>query len=229
MTIKVLINGASGKMGQAVNHAVLADPLLSLVGGIGSSDDLSLEIKNTTPDVVIDFTTPGAVYNNTLTIIEANVHPVIGTTGFTTDQISDCQQKANEKKLGGLIAPNFSLAAVLMMQCAKTVSQYFPDAEIIEYHHPEKKDAPSGTAIKTRELMMQHAESNGTEQKDIPIHSVRLPGVIANQEIIFGGQNETLSIKHNTLDRTCFMPGVLMACKKVMELDRLCYGLEEIL
>jgi 4-hydroxy-tetrahydrodipicolinate reductase len=244
MTIPILINGAQGKMGQETVKAVLAHPKdFSLVAKIGSNDNLANAIHQYQPQVVIDFTNADAVFNNTQTIIEANVHPVIGTSGLLKDQIALLQDNCAKLKLGGLIVPNFSLGAVLMMKYAKEIARHFSMVEIIEMHHATKLDSPSGTAMRTAELIasakISAPESMHTKQTlegargahyaTIPIHSIRLPGIVANQEVVFGAPGETLSIKHTTIDRQCFMPGVLLACKKVLELNKLVYGLEEVI
>jgi 4-hydroxy-tetrahydrodipicolinate reductase len=244
MTIRILINGAQGRMGQETVRAVSAHSKdFTLVAKTGRNDDLTKSIREYKPQVVIDFTNADAAFKNTQAIIEAGVHPVIGTSGFQKDQITLLQKRCSKLKLGGIIVPNFSLGAVLMMKCAKDISRHFSMVEIIEAHHIGKLDSPSGTAIRTAELITSsRAEepqlpstkeilpsARGANYGNIPIHSLRLPGIIANQEVIFGAPGETLSLKHVTIDRQCFMPGVLLACKKVMELDRLVYGLEEII
>ncbi len=243
MQVKVLVNGAAGKMGQETVKAINADPELKLVGERDKDTDLWATLKVSKPDVVVDFTTPGVVYENAVTIIDLGIRPVIGTTGLTAQQIADLQQRCVEKKLGGLIAPNFSLGAVLMMQFASMAVRYLPDVEIMEFHHPAKLDAPSGTALRTAELIAAAREqapqksasqesvqgARGADYQTIPIHAIRLPGLVASQEVLFGGQGETLSIRHDTIHREAFMPGVRLACKKVMELDYLALGLDKLL
>lgn len=243
MRVKVLVNGSHGKMGQETVKAVKADEALELVGERDKNTDLWATIKVTKPDVVVDFTTPSVVYENVLIIIDLGVRPVIGTTGLTTEKIVDLQQRCASKKLGGLIVPNFSLGAVLMMQFAKIAARYLPDVEILELHHPAKLDAPSGTALRTAELIAAAREqapqpvashestpgARGANYQNIPVHSIRLPGLVASQEVLFGGQGETLSIRHDTIHREAFMPGVRLACKKVMELNQLVIGLDKVL
>lgn len=219
MTIRVIINGVNGRMGQTAKRTIAHQKNLLLVGEGTRDTSLAELIQQQKADVVIDFTTPESVFNNTKIIIENNAHPVIGTTGLTEPQIDTLKKMCEEKKLGGIIAPNFSLSAVLMMKYAKEAAQYFDSAEIIEMHHDQKKDAPSGTAIKTEQLM----------NRKTPIHSVRLPGLFSHQIVIFGGQNETLSIRHDALDREAMMPGLFVACQKVLSLDHLIYGLENLL
>lgn len=240
MTIKVIVNGAKGKMGQVTVVAVTAEPKLELVAALDQQDDLAKAIKEHHANVVIDFTIPSTVYNNTKTIIQYGAHPVIGTTGLTLDQIHELQQLSAKKSLGGIIAPNFSLGAILMMRYAEDAARYFPDVEIIEMHHEKKVDAPSGTAAKTAEMIattrsakhVLSSDSNrarGDHHQGVPIHSVRLPGLFAHQCVLFGGVGETLTIRHDAMNRDAMMPGVILSCQKVMELDCLVYGLENIL
>jgi 4-hydroxy-tetrahydrodipicolinate reductase len=246
--IRVLVNGARGKMGQETVKAITQYPqLFQLVGQNHSSDQLVENIKNSQAQVVVDFTNATSGYENTKTIIESGAHPVIGTSGFTQEQVHALQQLSKAKKLGGIIAPNFSIGAVLMMKFAQEAARYFPQVEIIELHHDAKQDSPSGTAIKTAEMMnaVRNAASTpasikveekqiipgarGANLNGVAIHSVRLPGLVAHQEVIFGGTAETLTIRHDTIHREAFMPGVCLACQKVIELDELVYGLEGIL
>lgn len=240
MVIKVIINGAQGKMGKTVVESIKTESDLQLVATTGRQDNLSASIKKHKADVVIDFTSPAAVFQQAQTIIENNARPVIGTTGLSLEQINTLQQQCKKKSLGGIIAPNFSLTAVLMMRYARDAAKYFSDAEIIELHHPQKLDAPSGTAKKTAELMHEarHGISDNQPHQDlargenyhgITLHSVRLPGLVAHQMVIFGGQDETLTIRQDSISRHSFMPGVFLSCRKVMDLDHLIYGLENIL
>ncbi|MFT3741671.1 MAG: 4-hydroxy-tetrahydrodipicolinate reductase [Gammaproteobacteria bacterium] len=237
--IRVFVNGASGKMGQATVKAVQDDPALQIVGQAGSNDALLKLIRESQADVVVDFTLATVGFQNACTIIEAGARPVIGTSGITADQVKALTERCAQKKLGGIIAPNFAIGAVLMMKYAQDAARYLPDAEIIEMHHPRKIDAPSGTALRTAEMMAemrntakmstQQAPSRGMQHHGIPIHAVRLPGLIARQSVILGGLGQTLTLEHNTLDREAFMPGVCLACQKVMGLNQLVYGLEHIL
>lgn len=217
MTIKILINGIHGKMGSVAKRTLPQD--FQLVAEGDRSTNLEKLIQQHKPDIVVDLTTPDAVFKNTKIIIDNNVRPVIGTTGLTHQQINDFEKICAQKKLGGAIVPNFSLGAVLMMKYAQDAAKYLPDVEIIEMHHAQKKDAPSGTALKTMQMM----------DKDIPIHSVRLPGFFAHQMVIFGGFGETLTIRHDALTREAMMPGLYLTCRKVMELKHLVYGLESLL
>ncbi|MDD3150931.1 MAG: 4-hydroxy-tetrahydrodipicolinate reductase, partial [Candidatus Gastranaerophilales bacterium] len=185
------------------------------------------------------------VYNNAVIALNAGVRPVIGTTGLSEQQLKDIENLSKEKNIGVLIAPNFTIGAVLMMMFAQKAAEYFSNAEIIELHHNQKKDAPSGTAIKTAELMKKAREKfgqdnvaeteliegsrGGTTESDIHIHSVRLPGYVASQEVIFGSGGQTLKIRHDSIDRSCYMPGVILGIKYVMENNKFIYGLENIL
>lgn len=240
MTIKVIINGAQGKMGKTTVESIAAEPDLQLVAQTGRQDDLGTAIKQHAADVVIDLTAPATIFQQTQTIIEHNARPVIGTTGLSLEQVDVLKKQCKEKSLGGIIAPNFSLTAVLMMRYAHDAAKYFSTAEIIEMHHPQKRDAPSGTAKKTAELIYEarHSISDSQPHQDlargenyqgVTIHSVRLPGLMAQQTVLFGGEDETLTINQNTISRKSFMPGIFLSCRKVMELDHLIYGLENIL
>lgn len=244
MTLRVLVNGSHGKMGQLAVKTLTDHPDFSLVAAIGRNDDLAKEIKNSQAQIVIDLTNAEAVLKNIQIIIDAGVHPVIGTSGLVAAQVHELQERCAKLKLGGIIAPNFSLGAVLMMKHAQEIAQYFPDIEIIEMHHAGKLDSPSGTAVRTAEMLSAArkntpaqltnaretiAGSRGARYQDIPIHAIRLPGFVAHQQVLFGGTGETLTIRHDTINRDCFMPGLILACKKVMELKELVYGLECIL
>jgi 4-hydroxy-tetrahydrodipicolinate reductase len=194
-------------------------------------------------DVFIDLTVPESGYRNTKSAILHNIRPVVGTTGFTDQQIDDITALCKEKKLGAIIAPNFAIGAVLMMKFSKMAAAYFPDVDIIEKHHDQKLDAPSGTAVKTAELMKETrtAKKQGHENEQevldgargadvdgMRIHSVRMPGLVAHQEVIFGGKGQTLTIKHDSINRDSFMEGIKVSVKQVMKLDELVYGLENI-
>lgn len=243
MPIKVLVNGAFGRMGQITVKAVANHPGLEIVGQTGRDYNLKQSIKDSAADVVIDFTHPDAVFANTLTIIESGARPVIGTSGLTQTHVHQLQDKCKALKLGGLIAPNFSLGAVLMMKYAKEIAKWMPHVEIIEMHHEKKADSPSGTAMRSAEILADSVNTSppsvaahetvsgarGANHCGIHIHAVRLPGLLAHQQILFGNQGETLTLRHDSLDRECFMPGICLACEKVMTLDKLVYGLEEIL
>ena len=244
MTIRVLVNGASGKMGQMAVKSILNEPSLMLVGETGRNNNLAQEIKKNQAEVVLDLTNAETVLKNVQTIIAAGVHPVVGTSGLLKDQVILLQEQCAKQKLGGVIAPNFSLGAILMMRYAEDAAKYFPNVEIIEMHHDGKLDSPSGTAVLTAELIASSRHqipkvpektretipgARGALYQQIPIHSVRLPGLVAHQQIIFGGVGETLTIRHDSMDRQSFMAGILLACQKVVGLDRLVYGLEHLI
>lgn len=196
------------------------------------------------PDVLIDFTNPQAGKLNLQAAIVYGVRPVIGTSGFSNEDVAVYQKQMAEKKLGGIIAPNFAIGAVLVMKFSQLAAKYFPDVEIIELHHDKKKDAPSGTAVKTAELIEKTRKSKrqgapderetlkgarGADVDGMRIHSVRLPGLVAHEEVLFGGKGELLTLRHDSMDRASFMTGVSFAVKEVMSLDSLVYGLENLL
>jgi 4-hydroxy-tetrahydrodipicolinate reductase len=230
-------------MRKVTAKTIAANSGFILVAETGSDDDLLKSIQKNQADIVIDFTNAESAFKNACAIIQADAHPVIGTSGLKLPEVQDLQERCAQKKLGGIIAPNFSLGAVLMMKYGQEIAKYFPNIEIIEMHHAGKQDSPSGTAIKTAEMLAKGRAkaislkpsretipgARGATYENIPIHAIRLPGVIANQEIIFGALGETLSLQHVTTDRECFMAGVVLACQKVQSLNQLVYGLENIL
>lgn len=222
--IRVVVAGAAGRMGNTVCRAVEGAEGMELVGRADPRDGARLEEVLDGADVAVDFTAPDAVFENAKLCLKNEVHAVIGTTGMTEDQLKELEGVARSSKANCLVAPNFAISAVLMMEAAKMIAPHMPDCEIIELHHEEKVDAPSGTAKRTAELI---SESGGRE--DVPIHSVRLPGLMAHQEVVFGGQGQTLSVRQDSLSRESFMPGVLLAIRKVDSLDGLVVGLENIL
>jgi 4-hydroxy-tetrahydrodipicolinate reductase len=242
MPIKVIVNGASGRMGQQSCQAIDQAKHLQLVAKCDHQDDLGSAIVQHQAQVVVDFTTPDSVYDNTLLILQAGAHPVIGTSGLNQIQIQTLADECGKLQRGALIVPNFSMSAVLMMHFSAIAARFFPQAEIVEIHHPGKLDAPSGTAIKTAEMIAEHLHpeenpaaketlpgARGANLHNIPIHSLRLPGHVAHQMVVFGGQGESLTIRQDSNDRSCFMPGVILACEKVVGLRHLVYGLEHIL
>lgn len=245
MAVRVIVNGVNGKMGSLAKVTIEGCPEFELVAGLCKQDNLRQAIVDTRAEIVIDLTRADCVYANTLTIIESGAHPVIGTSGLLDEQIKTLKALAQAKQLGGIIVPNFSIAAVLMMRFASLAAQYLPDVEIIEAHHPQKYDAPSGTAMKTAEMIVKSRGDDVLQQKNahhellpgargahyhgIQIHSLRLPGVLARQQVIFGSVGETLTITHDSIDRACFMPGIILCCQKVMQLKTLHYGLDTLL
>lgn len=260
--IKVGVVGALGKMGREVVKTVINNTGMTLVMAVDKmgtgenvfenvviESDVEKAIEANKPDVVVDFTQPSLVYENTKKYITLGVKSVIGTTGLTASQIEELKTLSKEKNTGCIIAPNFAIGAVLMMMFSKMAAKYFNNAEIIELHHNQKKDAPSGTAIKTAQMM---AEANSdfslgnvpeTEsiegsrggnfiedgKGNIRIHSVRMPGFVASQEVIMGSMGQTLTIRHDTINRECFMSGVELGINHVYKNNEFIYGLENIL
>jgi 4-hydroxy-tetrahydrodipicolinate reductase len=223
--IKVAVAGAAGRMGQTVCEAVEGAPDMELVGRVDPLLNTSLEEILDQAEVVVDFTTPDTALQNALTCLGAGVHVVIGTTGFDAAPLQAELSDSTRPSANVLIAPNFAIGAVLMMRFAALAAPHMAKAEIIELHHDGKLDAPSGTAKRTAELM---AQASGGEEP--AIHSVRLPGLVANQEVILGDLGQTLTIRHDTINRESFMPGVLLAVRRVGALERsVLVGLENLL
>jgi 4-hydroxy-tetrahydrodipicolinate reductase len=224
-TIRVAVAGAAGRMGQAVCAAVEGAEDMRLVGRADPSLDVPLAAVLPDADVVVDFTRPDTALANALQCVQAGVHVVIGTTGFDLEPLREARSPAGGPAANVFIAPNFAIGAVLMMRFAAEAARHMARAEIIELHHDQKLDAPSGTAARTAQLM---AAASGGEPP--PIHSVRLPGLVANQEVILGDLGQTLTIRHDTINRESFMPGVLLAVRAVAGLaSSPTVGLEHIL
>jgi len=214
--IRVGVGGAAGRMGQAVCEAVDGAEDLELAGRADPALGVTLADVLGDCDVVVDFTTPAAALDNALQCVRADVHAVVGTTGWDPSALADVADRGANV----FVAPNFAIGAVLMMRFAAEASRYLPQAEIVELHHAGKLDAPSGTAARTAELM----------EGDVPIHSVRLPGLVAHHEVILGDVGQTLTIRHDSTDRTSFMPGVLLAVRRVADLPTSpVVGLEHLL
>jgi 4-hydroxy-tetrahydrodipicolinate reductase len=244
--IKVGVLGAAGRMGAEVVNAIEVSSDCTLVAALDFRDPLD-QLVTSGAQVVVDFTTPDSVMANLEFLITHNIHAVVGTTGFDDARMSKLKElSAAHPEVGVLIAPNFAIGAVLMMEFAAKAAQFFESAEIIELHHPNKIDAPSGTAARTASLMtdarkaanlsaMPDATSTsldgarGALVGDIPVHSVRLRGLIAHQEVLFGGSGETLSIRHDSLDRAGFMPGVLLGIRSVISRPGVTFGLEHFM
>lgn len=266
--IKVLVSGAAGRMGREVVKAVAGDEGTQLVGAVDKNltrrdageiagvetqgvliqDDLKSALQSSGAQVAVDFSTPHSVRANIQIMLDCGVAPVVGTTGLKQSDLDEIEAASRAAGVPVFIAPNFAIGAVLMMKFAAECSSLFEHAEIIEYHHEKKLDAPSGTAFKTAQVMLEARGSDfthvgGDEEKDgsaapgsrggtmggIAIHSVRTPGYLAHQEVIFGMAGQTLTIRHDTITRECYMPGVLRAIKAVGSLQGLTYGLEKIL
>ncbi len=267
-TIRVLVSGACGSMGSHVCRAVNNADDMELVAavdpaGVGSKlgsvvpkltqqaaeltvwAGVKAAIQGASPDVMVDFTAPSVVMANIETALKAGVACVVGTTGFTDEDMATIDQMAHATNTPCFVAANFSIGAVLMMKFAAEAVNSFDYAEIIERHHDRKKDAPSGTAVKTAQMMAEARkgsplsvvpterfnveDSRGGVLRGIPIHAVRLPGYVANQEVLFGGPGETLKISHETTSRECFMPGVILAIRALNSLEGLTYGLDKII
>jgi len=244
--IKVGVLGARGRMGAEVVKAVTQASDLDLVAALDLGDSLD-QLVSTGAEVVVDFTTPDSVMANLEFLISNGINAVVGTTGFDDARVAQLKTLVSANpKVGVLIAPNFAIGAVLMMEFAAKAARYFESAEIIELHHPDKVDAPSGTAARTAELMSQARKSadlpampdatttaldgaRGATIGDIHIHSVRARGLVAHQEVIFGGLGETLTIRHDSIDRVGFMPGVLLGIRKVISNPGLTHGLDKFM
>ncbi len=237
--IRVAVIGAAGRMGSTVCTAVEGDDELELVARIDLDDRLDAAVE-AGADVAVDFTTPQSVKENVLWLLERGIHCVVGTTGLSDDDLSEIGKAAVKGSANCFVAPNFAVGAVLMMRFAAAAAPYFSRAEISERHHENKLDAPSGTALRTAELMNEGRDSEwqavsgdqpsrGLDSGGINIHSLRVPGSVAHQEVILGSRGETLTIRHDSLDRASFMPGVLLAIKRVGSLDGLTVGLEHLL
>ena len=259
--IKVVVHGASGKVGQEVINALCLEPETQVVGAVDlktSSDSLSLPdgsgkvpfsanlndiLSKVKADVMVDFTVAKASMPAVRIAAKKGVNLVVGTTGFTADELAEMEKLAKSNKIGIVVAPNFALGAVLMMHLAKIAAKYMDYAEIIELHHHLKADAPSGTALSTAKAMAASrgkpftspAEpgkpqiSRGEQVQGIAIHSVRLPGLMAHQEVIMGAPGQILSIRHDTINRECYMPGVILAVKEVVKRREFIYGLDTLL
>lgn len=262
--VKIVIAGPRGKMGNEAVKMVTETEGFELVAVVDSRNNgkklSDLDVENTADvliyedmnecftenevDVLIDLTTPKFGRKHMEIAFQHNVRPVVGTTGFTETDVEQLRKIAEEKRLGAIIAPNFAIGAILMMKFSQLAAKYLPDVEIIEKHHDNKLDAPSGTAIKTAQLISEvrkakdqgHPDekeelqgARGADFEGMHIHSVRLPGLVAHQEVIFGGVGQTLTIRHDSLHRSSFMPGIKLAVETVMQIDTLIYGLENII
>ena len=259
----VIVNGACGRMGQAVLKAVQEADGLELVGAVdikGGADtgslvglpangilvetDLEALLARKKPEVMVDFTRPDVVFGNVMTALAHKTSPVVGTTGLSDEQKAEIAKAAEANDTPAFIAPNFAIGAVLLMVMSRQAAKYMPDVEIIELHHNKKLDAPSGTAIQTAAMIAEvrkaHKQGNpdefeklegarGADYEGMHIHSVRLPGYVAHQEVIFGGLGQTLTIRHDSMNRESFMPGVVLAAKKVRSLKGLTVGLDKLL
>jgi len=257
--IRVAVYGALGKMGREVVNAVSHEADMQLVGAADSNAteptltasncattvpltrDIESLLKVCQPDALVDFSVAAAVMPMVRAAAAHKINTVIGTTGMTQANIDEISQLAVSNDIAIMVAPNFTLGAVLMIHLAKVAAKYFDDAEIIELHHPQKADAPSGTSISTAKAMVQsrgrpfhmlkeeRKAARGEQIGGISMHSVRLPGYLAHQEVIFGGAGQTLHIRHDSINRECYMPGVLLAVREVVKRKGLIYGLDTLL
>ncbi|MGM0854432.1 MAG: 4-hydroxy-tetrahydrodipicolinate reductase [Bacillota bacterium] len=252
--INVTIAGPRGRMGKEAVQLVRDTEHFTLISVIDYKEVIDIDVpvygdietcfQDQTPHVLIDLTTPEVGYHHTKTALEYGVRPVVGTTGFSTDELNELKTLAESKSLGCIIAPNFAIGAVLMMKFSQMAAKYFNDVEIIELHHDQKLDAPSGTAVKTAEMIREvreskqqghpdeketHSGARGANVDGMHIHSVRLPGLIAHQQVMLGAEGQTLTIRHDSFNRGSFMSGVKVSVDTVMKLDTLVYGLENIL
>ena len=263
--IKVAIAGARGKMGIEAVHTVMKHDGMELVAVLDYKEvgetlaqldifpksyevpiytDFANLVEDTKPDVLVDLTNPHAVYEHTKQALEYNVRPVIGTTGFTDEQLAELTELATRKKIGAIIAPNFAIGAILMMKFAREAAKYLPDVEIIEMHHDKKLDAPSGTGFKTAQMIAEVRQAKiqghpseketlegarGADFDGMKIHSVRLPGLVAHQQVLFGGEGQLLIIRHDSLNRESFMSGISFCIETVISMETLVYGLENII
>jgi 4-hydroxy-tetrahydrodipicolinate reductase len=235
---RVAVVGSQGRMGSVTCEAIQADPELELVAAVDADDSLA-EILDAGADVAVEFTTPDTVKANTAWLLERGVHMVVGATGMTAEDLAELESKTGPANC--LVAPNFAIGAVLMMRFAAEAARHLAHAEIIELHHDRKVDAPSGTAARTARMIAEarreqvelpgpeghHARGEAVD--GVPVHSVRLPGLVAHQEVVFGATGQTLSIRHDSIDRTSFMPGVLLAVKGVQGLPGLTVGIDALL
>lgn len=262
--IRIVLAGPRGKMGTEALKMIKNTPHFKMVGVIDRENDgVSLAtipgfeeydvpvftsitecFQTTTPDVLVDLTNPHVGKTNTKLAVEHGVRAVVGTTGFSNEELDELSNLCDSKQVGCIIAPNFAIGAILMMKFAQMAAKYMPEVEIIELHHNQKLDAPSGTAIKTAQMIREvrdvvkqgHPDeieilpgARGGKYEEIPIHSVRLQGLVAHQEVLFGAESQMLTIKHDSFHRSSFMSGIKLAVEQVMKLDVLVYGLDKII
>ena len=242
--MRVAVLGAKGKVGTTMVGAVQAAPDLELSAAVDAGDPLSL-LTDSGTQVVIDFTHPDVVMDNLKFLIKNGIHAVVGTTGFTAERLDTVRGWLDQHpEVGVLIAPNFAIGAVLCMHFAAQAAPYFESVEVIELHHPQKADAPSGTATRTAQLIAAARKdlppnpdatstglegARGADVDGVPVHSVRVAGLVAHQEVLFGTQGETLTIRHDSLDRTSFVPGVLLGVRGIVDRPGLTIGIEPLM
>ena len=260
---RVMVAGAAGRMGQAVMKGVLEDEHCLLVGaldvrlqgvdvgvllgreclGVEIESDLQRIVEKARPDVMVDFTSAEVAIENIRAALSFGVYPVVGTTGFKEEDLEEIHNICENNNVGAFFAPNFAIGAVLMMQYAANAVKYFPNVEIIELHHDQKIDAPSGTALRTADLIALNRKktshplkgeekllgARGGDYEGIRVHSVRLPGLVAHQEVVFGGLGQTLTFRHDSISRESFIPGVLLAVKEAPKRKGVVVGLEKLM
>lgn len=243
--IRVAVSGHRGRVGSVLAAAFANEPGVEYVGGVGSGDDLVAFLREKRPRALVDFTRPSEGLRNALLAVDAGVAPVVGTTGISASGVDELEAACKKKGIGGIVAPNFAVGAVVMLHLAEIAAPHFDGVEIIELHHSGKLDAPSGTALSTarrlaarrgdRTFTHRKAEketlagTRGGEEGGVGVHSVRLPGFVADQEVIFGLPGQTLTIAHRTTSREAYVPGVLLAIRRVTAEPRFCRGLDELL
>src|ERR1700674_980401 len=243
--IRVAVAGHRGKVGSVLAAAFLGEPGIEYVGGFGPDEDLAAFLHEKRPRALVDFTRPSEALHNALAAVAVGASPVVATTGLAADAIDKLETACKGKGLGGIVAPNFAVGAVLMMHLADIAAPHFDAAEVIEMHHATKLDAPSGTALSTarrlaairRDKPFSHKKAEketlpgtrGGEEGNVAVHSIRLPGFVADQEVIFGLPGQTLTIVHRTTSREAYIPGVLLAIRKVTAEDRFYRGLDQLL
>jgi 4-hydroxy-tetrahydrodipicolinate reductase len=241
-TIRVLVNGARGRMGQTTVAAIADAADMELAAECDLGDDLSATIAASNAQVVVDFTTASSAGSNFEAVVRAGASPVMGTSGFDAAAVGRADALCDELGVAAVIAPNFALASILLARYAADAARFLPHVELLEMHHDRKEDSPSGTALKVAAVISENRSDvprspdsetvpgvRGGLVDDVRVHSVRLPGLLARMECIFGGPGETLSLRHDTLTRESFMPGVLLAVRSVRSLKGLVYGLEHLL
>lgn len=242
--IRVALAGHRGRTGAALVPALEAAPDVEYVGGVGSRDDLGALLRERRPQALVDFTLPAVALDNALAAAAAGAAPIVGTSGLSTEAVDRLEAACREAGVGGIVAPNFAIGAVLMMHLADIAAPYFDAAEVIELHHAGKADAPSGTALATARRLAARkgsayaynrpdkvtmAGTRGGEEGGVGVHSVRLPGLVADQEVLFGLPGQTLAVAHRTTSRECYAPGVLLAIRRIVAEPRFYRGLDALL
>ena len=237
--IRVALSGWKGRMGQVIGPGLEREKDFALVARVEAGDDLVAACKAARAEVVVDFTTPSAAVGNARAILAAGCHGVVGTTGFRSEDLADLDASAREAGRGILVAPNFALGSILLQRLSVEAAKWFPRAEVVEYHHDGKVDAPSGTALRTADLLAGAGAGGGPtggrpgarghDAGGVRVHSVRLPGMLAHQEVLFGGTGEMLTLRHDALSRECYLPGVILGIRRIRERTGLVHGLEALM